>query len=582
MGKPANGNAVRIYTLNERATKFRNTAACLSWGEKTGSAEKKAYILSLLPPGATDTRSLGGDLNKQRQEQLLAVNKGKFPNRRRKSKRTLEAQAPMAVPTPGFQPQAPSVVGEVEGQSVQLRNGTEPSPLEGRDTQLTERNGPMSFNDLGSFDQGSQIGATQFMVGQDLNIPLPAGGAHYNGYYDIQTNSNPANFPAPSHLDPSQMFPNNGGDWSSLNNLGDQSYTGNPSRDVNAVGFFNPAQYGTTYGAQAAEGVSFAAGEARGFTSLQAQGNSPVNHPVNTPTQRRKRPRTTLAEDEAESYDNRRNKRVRTDAPAAAPQDSSATLETFGGGAESLLRFDANGFVITNNTPGIQGHAEVMYPAVFDQYLRDTQHEDIHAEDDAAQETRDAPARQESNRGLLDTPASLPTQGQKRRRSSPPEDEEEGDRRPKSKRLRKDDNVRAPAESIDDFFEEDETPPVKDSKKRERDRRSSESRGNADSDLETPAAKRQKADPGSDGSGASDGDNEATESSQRPSDADSDDDSVYTPSSYHQTSLKSIGRPTTGGKGPYKPDGRPVTGGKGPLKSTTRANMARKAPRKQK
>ena len=534
MGKPANGNAVRIYTLNERATKFRNTAACLSWGEKTGSAEKKAYILSLLPPGATDTRSLGGDLNKQRQEQLLAVNKGKFPNRRRKSKRTLEAQAPMAVPTPGFQPQAPSVLGEVEAQSDQLRNGTEPSPLEGRDTQLTESNRPMSFNDLGSFGQGSQIGAPQWMVGQDLNIPLPAGGAHYNGYYDIQTNSNPANFPAPSHLDPSQMFPNNGGDWSSLNNLGEQSYTGNPSRDVNAVGFFNPAQYGTTYGDQAAEGVSFAAGEGRGFASLQAQGNNPVNHPVNHPvntsTERHKRPRTTLAEDEAESCDNRRNKRVRNDAPAAAPRDSSATLETFGSGAESLLRFDANGFVITNNAPGIQGQAENIYPAVFDQFLRDTQHEDNHADDDAAQETRDATARQESNRKLLDTPASLPTQGQKRRRSSPPEDEEEGDRRPKSKRLRTDHNARAPAESIDNLFEEDE----------------------------------------------------ATESSHRPSDVDSDDGSEYTPSSYHQTSLKSIGRPTTGGKGPYKPDGRPVTGGKGPLKSTTRANMARKAPRKQK
>ena len=580
MGKPANGSAVRIYTLNERATKFRNTAACLSWGEKTGSAEKKAYILSLLPPGATDTRSLGGDLNKQQQEQLLAVNKGKFPNRRRKSKRTLEAQAPMAVPTPGFRPQAPSVVGEVEGQSVQLRNGTEPSPLEGRGTQLTEMNGPRSFNDLGSFGQGSQIGAPQFMVGQDLNIPPPAGGAHHDGYYDIHTNSSPANFPASTHLDPSQMFPNHGGDWSSLSNLGNQSYTANPSRDVNAIGFFNPAQYGAIYGGQAAEGVSFAAGEARGFTSLQAQGNSLVNHPANTPPERRKRHRTTLAEDEAESHDNQRNKRVRTDAPAAAPRDSSAALETLGGGAESLLRFDANGFVITNNRPGIQGQAEDMYPAVFDQFLRDTQHEDNHAEDDAAQETGDALATQESNYGLLANPASLPTQGQKRRKSSPPEDVEEGDRRPKSKRLRTDENVRASAKSIDNLLEEDEAQSAKDSRKRKRDRGAFESRGDADSDLETPPTQRQKTGPSSDDTEASDGDDEATESSRRQSDADSDDGSEYTPSPYHQTSLKSIGRPMTGGKGPYKPDGRPVTGGKGPLKSTSRANIARKTPRK--
>ncbi len=577
MGKPVNGNAVRIYTLNERATKFRNTAACLSWGEKTGSAEKKAYILSLLPPGATDTRSLGGDLNKQQQEQLIAANKGKFPNRRRKSKRALEAQAPMAVPTPGFQPQVPLTDGEVQGQSDQLIGESVSSPLEGRDTQTTDRNGSMSFNDLSSLGRGSQIGTTQNIVSQDLNISH-SGGASYNGYYDVPDNSYPANSLATSHLNPSQGFLHTGGDWSSLNNPINHSYTANTLRSVNDINFFNPAQYGATYRGQRAEGVSYAAGEAQGFTTLQAQGDSIVNRPFDTPIQRRKRPRTALAEDEAERYDGRRNKRARTDTPVAAPQVSSAP-ESFAGGAESLLRFDENGFVVQNNTPGMQGQAEDLYPAVFDEFLQNTQHGGNDAESDAAQETCDAPATQGSNHGLLDPPASLPTQGQKRRRSSSSEDVEEVDRRPGSKRLRTEDDVQTPAESID------EAPPVKISRRQKRAHRSPESRGDADSDFEAPTAKRQKADPSSDEAGAYDGDESSNDddgASRGPSSADSDDDSEYTPSPYHQTSLKTIGRPMTGGKGPYKSNGRPVTGGKGPLKSTTRANIARKTPRKQK
>ena len=532
MGKPVNGNAVRIYTLNERATKFRNTAACLSWGEKTGSAEKKAYILSLLLPGATDTRSLGGDLNKQQQEQLIAANKGKFPNRRRKSKRALEAQAPMAVPTPGFQPQVPLTDGEVQGQSDQLIGETVPSPLEGRDTQTTDRNGSMSLNDLSSLGRGSQIGTTQNIVSQDLNISH-SGGASYNRYYDAPDNSYPANSLATSHLDPSQGFLHTGGDWSSLNNPIHHSYTANTLRSVNDINFFNPAQYGATYGGQRAEGVSFAAGEARGFTNLQTQRDILVNHPVSSPIQSHKRPRTAFAEDDADSHDNRRNKRARVDTPADAPQVSSAP-KFLAGGAESLLRFDGNGFVIQNNTPGMQGQAEDLYPAVFDEFLRDTQHEDNHVEDDNTQNTRDAPATHESN---------------------------------------------------NDLFDEDKAPPVKDSRKRKRDRGSPELCGDAGSDFEAPTAKRQKADPSSDKAGAYDGDESSNDDDgafRGPSSADSDDDSEYTPSPYHQTSLKTIGRPTTGGKGPYKSNGRPVTGGKGPLKSTSRANIARKTPRKQK
>ena len=567
MGKPK-GNAVRIYTLNERATKFRNTAACLSWSEKTGSAEKKAYIMSLLPPGATDTRSLGGDLTKFQQEQLIAPNKGKFPNRRRKSKRTLEAQAPMAIPAPGFQAQPPRVEGEVERESDHLRSETEQSRLEGQAAQPINRNGSTNHNGLGALGRGSQLDAPQNTVGQDLNISLSAGGVNHNGYYGTQ-NISTANIVPPSQLDASQIFPNNGGAWSSLNN----------QRGTSEIGFYNQAQHGAAYEAQPAGGEYPAAGEARGFAALQAQSHRQVNNPVDTPVQRRKRPTTALAENEAESYDNRRSKRVRTAASVAAPQVSSPS-DSFGGEPESLLHFDENGFVIQHNTPGMQGQAEYMYPATFDKFLRDTEYRDNHAEDDAPYDTDDAPAIQESN-SLLDNPASLPTQGQKRRRPSPPEDVEEGDVGLKSKRSRKEGDVQLPAKSTD------EPSPVQVSQGQKRARGSSQSREDADSDLSSPPAKRQKASPSPEESSAHDGDeedsneDEASESSDSASDADSDDGSEYNPSPYHQTSLKTIARPTTGGKGPYKPNGRPVTGGKGPLKSSTRVNVARKAPRKQ-
>ena len=589
MGKPVNGNAVRIYTLNERATKFRNTAACLSWGEKTGSAEKKAYILSLLPPGATDTRSLGGDLNKQQQEQLIAANKGRFPNRRRKSKRALEAQAPMAVPTPGFQPQPPSSDGNIEGESDQLRSEVELSRLEGQDAQPTDANGPMDLNNLSSLGHGSQLGAPQHMIGQNPNISLPAGGANYNGHYGTQDNSSGADFVTPSQLHASQSFPYNGGDWAPLNNPADHSYTASTSGSMNEASFLSSNQYGATYGGQNTQGISYAAGEAQGFAALQAQGGRVVNPPIDTPVQRQKRPGATLAEDEAESHDNRRSKRVRTDAPVEAPQDASSP-QSFGAREKPWLRMDENGFVIPHNTPGRRGQAESMYDTSFDHFLRETRYKDDHGEEDAPYELDDAPATQESNKEnkeSLDTAAPLTTQGQKRRRSSPPEDMEEGNQGPKSKRSRTEQDAQTPAESIN------EASPVQVSRGQKRARGSSETRGDASSDLPTPPAKRQKAGSSSGESSTHDGDasseneeedsndDDASDSSHRGSDAHSDDGSEYKPSQYHQTSLKSIARPTTGGKGPYKPDGRPVTGGKGPLKTSRRANIARKTPRKQ-
>ena len=585
MGKSVSGNAVRIYTLNERATKFRNTAACLSWGEKTGSAEKKAYILGLLPEGATDTRSLGRDLNKQEQEQLTAANKGMFPNRRRKAKRVLEAQAPMAIPTPNFQPQAP-LVGE--GQSDQSGAEADLSQLEGQASQHTDTNGPRSFNDLSSLGHGSQLGAPQNMLGQGLDLSHSAGGAGFNAYYHAQGSSRPANFLAPSQPYPTHNFLNNGGDMSSLNNLSGHSYFGNSPTHFDGMNFFNPAQYGGVYGGQITGG-SFPVGGAGGYTSLQEQGDSLLDHPVHAPTQRRKRARAAPVEDEAESSNNRRSKRARTEAPVEAPQETSSP-DVFAGGEESLLRFDENGFVI-QNTPGSQDLGEALYPAVFDEFLQNTQAEENQEEHTPAQETLDTSAPQESSNELLDTPASSLTQGRKRRRSSSPEDVQEENDGPKSKRLRTEDT---PAESIDNRSEA-EAPPVNVSRGQKRARTSPESHGDTEPSVDSPSAKRQKVSPSADESKTSDestssttdgeasNDNDASESSHHPSSSDdSDEGSEYTPSPYHQTSLKTIARPTTGGKGPYDASGRPVTGGKGkrPLKSSRRANIARKTPAK--
>ena len=589
MGKSVNGNAVRIYTLNERATKFRNTAACLSWGEKTGSAEKKAYILGLLPEGATDTRSLGRDLSKEQQEELIAANKGKFPNRRRKAKRVLEAQAPMAIPTPDFQPQAPSVGGDVAGQSNQE---TEPSRLEVQDSQPTYTNTPISFNDLSSLGYGSQLSAAQNLLGQGLDLSHSADGANSHGYLHAPDYPNPANFLPPSGLDPSHNIINNSRYWSFMNNLSDHSYSANIPGHFNGMNFFHPAQYGAIYGGQTTGG-SVAPGDARSYTNLQQQGDSLPNHPVNAPMQRRKRPRAAPVKDEAESSDNRRSKRARTEAPVEAPQETSP-LDFFAGGEGSLLRFDENGFVIQNNTPGTQAQDEALYPAVFDEFLHATQHGEHTAEDDAAQETSDASAPQGSNDEPLDTPVPLPAQGQKRRRSPSHEDVEDVDEGPKPKRLRTEEEIQTPGDSVDNHSEEHEAAPVQISRGQKRGRGSSESREETDTAAASPPAKRQKTNPSPYESTTSDGnestttndtsnDDEASESSHHSSSSgDSDEGSEYTPSPYHQTSLKTIARLTTGGKGPYNANGRPVTGGKGkgPLKSSRRANIARKTPAK--
>ena len=591
MGKSTNGNAVRIYTLNERATKFRNTAACLSWGEKTGSAEKKAYILGLLPAGATDTRSLGKDLTKKQQEELVAANKGQFPNRRRKVKRTLEAQAPMAIPTPGFQPGGRSVDDDAHVQSHQ---GSERSQLGVQVSQPTNLNTPMSFNDLSSLSHSSQVGAPQSMVGQDLNASLSAG-ANYNGHYNTYDNSSAANFLAPSQSYPSQAFLNNSGNLSSLSYPGDHIYPASTPGHMNNTDFCYPAQYSATYGGQTT-GESFPTGGAGGYTSLQKQGDRLLNPPVSAPMQKRKRARTAPAEDEAESSHNRRAKRARTDTPGETPKESSSP-EILAGGAESLLRLDENGFVITNPTHSTQTQDEVLYPADFDKFLDDSQYGEDDAEGEDVVETWDAPVSQDSNNTLPETPALLPAQGRKRKRSLSTEDGDEVSQGPKSKRLRTKEDVQTPEGSTTTGSEQSEAParPVNVARGQKRGRGSSESRGDTETSVESPPAKRQRTTQSSDEAGTSSGadstttndkssDNDATCESSSDQSSDDSDGSEYTPLPYHQTSLKSIARPTTGGKGPYGADGRPVTGGKGkgkgPLKSSRRANMARKAPAK--
>lgn len=583
MGKSVNGNAVRIYTLNERATKFRNTAACLSWGEKTGSAEKKAYILGLLPAGATDTRSLGKDLTKQQQEELIAANKGNFPNRRRKAKRTLEAQAPMAVPTPGFQPGAPLVGGDVEGQNDQSGGEVELSQLEGHVSIDTDTNAPRSFNDLSSLDYGIQLGGPQNMVGQNPNVPFSAGGANYNGYHQGPVNPYPTSFLALSQLHPSPSFLNNGRGLSSLNYPQAYGYSATTPGHPNEATYLHPAQYGAIYGGQPTGEYSAAAG-APGHPTMPAQGD--LNYPVNAPMQRRKRPRAAVAEEEAESSDNRRSKRARTEAPVLAPQKSSSP-DVFAGREESLLRLDENGYVITHNTPGAPAQDEALYPAASDDQYGE---EDAEGEDE---ELYDALLAQGSNNGLLDAPAPPPAQGQKRRRSPSTEDVEDVEEGPKSKRVRTGDDVQTPAESTANGSEEAEPAPVNVSRGQKR-ARSPESHGDTTSSVETRSAKRQKVTPSSEESTTTDAkessttDGEASTSdgassnSNDSSSSDDSDGSEYTPSPYAQTSLKSIARPPTGGKGPYNADGRPATGGKGkgPLKRSRRANIARKTPAK--
>ncbi|KAL6714540.1 hypothetical protein ACLMJK_007965 [Lecanora helva] len=86
-------NPPDINTVRERATKFREKAGCLAWSDREGSKAIRSYILSLLPAGATTTRWLCQDLTPAQVQERKAVNKGRFPQRRRKAVRDVEARA---------------------------------------------------------------------------------------------------------------------------------------------------------------------------------------------------------------------------------------------------------------------------------------------------------------------------------------------------------------------------------------------------------------------------------------------------------------------------------------------------------
>jgi len=64
----------------------------LAWDARDGSKNIQAYMLSILPPGATTTRSLGSDLTNEQVAARKAVNAGRSPNKRRKAKREAEAR----------------------------------------------------------------------------------------------------------------------------------------------------------------------------------------------------------------------------------------------------------------------------------------------------------------------------------------------------------------------------------------------------------------------------------------------------------------------------------------------------------
>ena len=82
---------IRIFTLNERATKFRNKASLPAFNRRGGSDKITNYIVGLLPRGAQDTRSLGRDRNATEIKACLALNKGSCPNKKRKSNKASNA-----------------------------------------------------------------------------------------------------------------------------------------------------------------------------------------------------------------------------------------------------------------------------------------------------------------------------------------------------------------------------------------------------------------------------------------------------------------------------------------------------------
>lgn len=110
-----------LNALTQRASRFRAKAGCLSWETNAGTENKNKYILSLLPeeckkPEVNSTKAITKDLNKkQAQVELVAVNKGKFQQKRRKAKRTKEPEVKDEGDTPNPIPAQSSPGPEILG-----------------------------------------------------------------------------------------------------------------------------------------------------------------------------------------------------------------------------------------------------------------------------------------------------------------------------------------------------------------------------------------------------------------------------------------------------------------------------------
>ncbi|KAL6720525.1 hypothetical protein ACLMJK_002449 [Lecanora helva] len=81
----------RIFTLSERATKFREKAALPAINKRLGSELLKDYTMQRLPVGARDIRSLGRDRTAEEVKEMKSLNKGQHPHKRKKAKRENEA-----------------------------------------------------------------------------------------------------------------------------------------------------------------------------------------------------------------------------------------------------------------------------------------------------------------------------------------------------------------------------------------------------------------------------------------------------------------------------------------------------------
>ena len=419
MGKP-NGKPVRIYTLNERATKFRNSAACLSWSEKTGSAEKKAYILGLLPAGATHTYSLGGDLSKAQQEQMSAANKGKFPNRRRKDKRIAEAYAQGADPTLFNSPQARDKNGE-KFSNEHFDESTSPSLPIGPCDQDLYNNSPETLDHLESFDLSSQFDLVPSQHGHGAG-PSPLAGRNINYTQDLE------------------------GDEEGQRRLGDAP------RIFDGQNSSAPALYDAVYSGQTIQTGFSAIGGTLNSTRIAAQ-ETIVNHPVYAQSKRNRRCRLSSAHKGGLDQAYHGSKYARTDAPVVALKNNFS-LEPLGPETDGLLLMDDQGYVIPRKVLGFDSHDDEIDQEFFERFLYYSHQENAHCDPSEAQLASATNSFNDPVDRYSGTPACSLIQGQKRRVSLDFHDVEEANNAPACKRLRRELAVQVADRSINDLFKE--------------------------------------------------------------------------------------------------------------------------------